>query len=333
MQERRSVIRVKCFLPSQYAYPPDSPAVNGHIADLSVRGLGLLAGGKDGEPGQRVQVSVLLPSEEEFLTVQGIIRWTASSASRHGGYPRGIEFVDLDETQRYRLQTFVTDSLQQSRFQESLTRTVERVQQTMPSRVLAASGLLLSGVLVAGLCIWIVTLQRQSEHLRQVLAERARVITQLETRHQALQQELDQTKGQLARSFAEITQFHAQTARFETDLQWFSQNLSELTQAYLRLRDEREQLTKRLAQVEQQHVLLEQRWQSIPELRTALRQAYETRRQQLRAQRRQWLAQLREEDQRRLMSGNRGYVMKAGQPTLTSSHLSIRVYTPEPSGP
>ena len=81
-------------------------------------------------------------------------------------------------------------------------------------------------------------------------------------------------------------------------------------------------------QLEQQQAELSRRLSSIQALRQAMREAVRLKRQE----RRQARASLRRRADRTITpQDNRGYVVYAGVPTLTSaSRLSIRVLTPEP---
>jgi len=154
---------------------------------------------------------------------------------------------------------------------------------------------------------------------------------QLEARHQTLQRELEQTKAQAVSAQAELGRLQQQTAQLATEVRWFTQNLGDLKQVYLRVRTEREQLQTHLRLLEEQRTVLEERFKSIPELRKAIQKAQQAQAYRLREERRQWIEALREADRRELERGNRGYIIQAGQPTLTSARLSIRVHTPEPT--
>ena len=309
MRERRATVRVGCFLPAEYRVAERSLVSPGRITDLSLGGLRLftsrpLAG------GERVTVTFTLPRDDNPVSVHGLIRWSGPASSGDPGCPVGVEFERLDETTRFCVQAFVTD-------------------QTKPTSLLKVGWPLLVGIVSAGICVWILQLQRQKEQLRQTLAERTSVITQLEATHQQLAQELDQTKAASSLTATEIGRLQHQRSQLETELGWLSQNLGELKQAYLRVRDERDALQNRVQVLEQQQAALEQRLTSIPELRKAIRQAAQAQAKQRREQRSQWLARLRDADQQALQHGNRGYVVRDGHPTLAGSRLSIRVLPPE----
>ena len=309
MRERRATVRVGCFLPAEYRVAERSLVSPGRITDLSLGGLRLftsrpLAG------GERVTVTFTLPRDDNPVSVHGLIRWSGPASSGDPGCPVGVEFERLDETTRFCVQAFVTD-------------------QTKPTSLLKVGWPLLVGIVSAGICVWILQLQRQKEQLRQTLAERTSVITQLEATHQQLAQELDQTKAAASLTATEIGRLQYQRAQLETELGWLNQNLGELKEAYLRVRDERDALQNRVQVLEQQQAAFEQRLTSIPELRKAIRQTAQAEAKQRREQRRRWLARLREADQHTLRHGNRGYVVRDGHPTLVGSRLSIRVLSPE----
>jgi chromosome segregation ATPase len=325
MEERRATVRSGCSLPAEYAFSDSPIGHHGRITNLSVKGLGLLARQINGQ-GSPVRVHFTLPSEEQPLAVNGIIRWRQDHASKHGLSSVGIEFVEPDDTTRFCLQAFVAGQVQQAKSAGQSRRIVSERPSGISSRVVTASGLLMAGLVVSGLLFWILMMRREMDALSQRLAERTTLATQLEARRGQLEETLRQSQAQAAVAVAEIERLQRQTAQLEEHIQWLSQNLGELTQAYQRVRDEREQLHQQIVQLEEQHKRFEERLGSVPELRSAMRQAIRAQQGLLRRERAQRIERLRERDHATLQQGNRGYVMQSGQSTLTSTRLSIRVH-------
>jgi len=351
MRERRATIRIGCFLPADYSRlnDPSTPALaqgrpergeaeskddsiveEARVTNLSLGGLRFMAR-KAGAWGGRLRVRFTLPNEDELLSVNGIVRWSAHTPSRDGEYSQGLEFSGLDETTRFCLQAFIADQVRTSGRLGRVGRALSRLPQDLPTQFVTAIGLLMAGLVVAGLLVWVLMLQRKTVSLSQDVAARSLMVNQLEARRGQLLQELDQTKARLSDSRIEITHLQQQRAHLEAKIQWLSQNLGELKQAYRRVRDERERLRAQVVQLEHQQAAFAQRLQSVPELRKAIQQVRLSRRNQFRTQQARRIERLREVDRHDLESGNRGYVIRQGQPTLTSAHLSIRVYTPEPT--
>jgi len=307
MLERRAAMRVSCFLPAEYRLSDGTSASSGRVTNLSVHGLGLLTS-TPLHPGNRLTTHVALPTDGASLELDGLVRWSMDSPGRDGSYLAGVEFERLDDTARFCLQHFIADPS----------------RRALPSRAIRFTVLLLGMLLIAGLSLWVLILQRKNEQLVQALAERTVIVTQLEARQQQLQEQLTQTGLRALDSAAEVERLQRQAARLETEIGWLSQNLRDLKGAYERVRSERMQL-------EQQQAELSRRLSSIPALRQAMREAVRLTRQE----RRQARASRRRTDRTITPQDNRGYVVYAGVPTLTSasSRLSIRVLTPEPLAP
>jgi hypothetical protein len=279
--------------------------------------------------GEPLKMSVMLPSEERLLTVNGIVRWTGSGLFRDGERPYGIEFTDLDDTSRFCLQAFVTDQLQHQKPSGPFGRTASRLlEQYLSTRSLQAGLLAAGGLLIVGLCAWIMVLNQQTMRLGQDLAERAIVVNQLEARHTKLQEELTHAHGLMTQTRVEIERLQQQRAQLEGQVQGLAVALEEVTQAYVRMRDERQVLQQRVSELEQREARLLHKLTSIRQLSQAIREARLARRRRVQEGRRQRIARLRETDQQELQSGNGGYIIRAGRPTLPSA-LRIRVLPPE----
>ena len=323
MRERRTTVRVKCFLPAQY-HVVDSPAiVSGHITDLGAEGARLLAISplRDDEP---VRMSLFLPNAPDApLVVRGIVRWRQPDAATDQEHPVGVEFEGLDETARLGLQSCITEQARHG------SRTNGHGQRTgRLISVLKIGWPLVIGLVGAGGCLWILALQRQQEHLRSAIAERAAIITQLEAQHQQLQQALDQARAAASSAGTEVAQLHAQRIQSETQITSLTQHLGELQQGYQQLTEERDALKQWVQTLEHQQQAFEQRLSSIPELRNALRQAYRVRAKERMERWRQWLAQRHQEPAQAPIEGNGGYLIRDGQPVTASKRLSIRVLDP-----
>ncbi|MBI4323298.1 MAG: PilZ domain-containing protein [Candidatus Omnitrophica bacterium] len=333
MRERRTTVRVNCFLPTQY-HLVDSPAMSsGQVTNLSAEGLRLLATSPL-QDDERVRLSFSLPNgQEAAVAVQGIVRWRQPDAATDQGHSVGVEFEGLDETTRFCLQSFIAEQAQREPHTNGFGRRMRRLRTSSLIRVLKIGWPLVIGLVGAGGCVWILSLQRQQEQLRSTIAERAAIITQLEAQHQQLQQELGQARAAASSAGTEVEQLQAQRSQSETQIAALTQNLGELQQAYRQLREERDALKQWVQALEHQQQALEQRLKSVPELHKALRQAYRVRAKERLERWQQWLARPHGAPSDTLVEGNGGYLIRGGQPTTASSRLSIRVLDPtaEPS--
>lgn len=333
MRERRTTVRVNCFLPTQY-HLVDSPAISsGQVTNLSAEGVRLLATSPL-QDNEHVRLSLLLPNEPETaVDVQGIVRWRQPDAATQEGHPVGVEFEGLDETTRFCLQSFIAEQAQREPHTNGLGQRMRRLRTSPLIRVLKIGWPLVIGLVGAGGCVWILHLQRQQEQLRETIAERAAVITQLEAQHHELQQALEQARAAASSAGTEVEQLQAQRTQFETQVTALTQNVRELQQAYQRLAEERDALKQWVQALEHQQQALEQRLASVSELHKALRQAYRVRAKDRLERWRQWLTRLHRAPSEPRAEGNNGYLIRDGQPTTSSNRLSIRVLDPtaEPS--
>ena len=328
MRERRTTVRVNCFLPAQY-HVVDSPAMSsGQVTDLSAEGVCLLATSplRDDE---HVRISFSLPNEQEApVAVKGIVRWRQPDAATEKGYPVGVEFEGLDETTRFCLQSFIAEQAQRETRTNGIGQRMRWLRTSPLIRVLGIGWPLVIGLVGAGGCVWILSLQRQQEQLRSTIAERAAIITQLEAQHQQLQHALDQARATASSAGTEVAQLQAQRTQFETQIASLTQHLGELQQGYRQLTEERDALKQWVQTLEHQQQAFEQRLASIPELHRALGQAYRVQAKERLEHRRQRLARRHREPAQTPMEGNGGYLIRGGQPTTTSGRLSIRVLDP-----
>ena len=322
MQERRATVRVACSLAADARLADGTTLSAGRLTNLSVQGAGLLISSPLA-PGSRLTTRLTLPDDDLPLTLDGVVRWCATSPANGGTYPVGMELTALDDTARFRLQSFVTAQTAHLGARGRLGSFSRWWPERVPTRVVRASELLLIGLVIATLALWILILQRKNEQLLQALAERTVLISQLEARHQQLEEQVKQAGLEALDSAADIQRLQRHTARLEEDVEWLSQNLRDLKEAYARVQVERSILEQRQAD-------LTQRLTSVAELRKAMRDAIQVGRRQRWEAWRQRLALLRETERLASQSGNRGYVMYQGRPTLTAGHhLAIHVHAPE----
>ncbi len=331
MQERRTTVRVNRLSRAQYCPAEDLIPRDGRITNLSERGVGLLAH-EVHHLGERVTVSFSIPDDEEPLTATGVVRWSDPQPYQGRWYPVGLEWLPLEDTARHRLHTFLGS------YRQTIGgRTPFRRQTSLRT----AQQLVIGGVLVIGLLIgvfslsWAVSLQGDNhrlsgtiQQLSGTIQERNRMVSQLAQRGIQLEQALAASKTQLAAASEAMAQLDHQAKYFEGGVQRLSQEVDRFQQSYVQLREEREQLVQRVLDLEQERLLLSNRLSSIPDLRRAIHDAVDARRQAKRLARLKDRRQTIERD--RALGGNRGYLVWDGQPTTRRSTVWIKVHDPEP---
>ena len=153
-----------------------------------------------------------------------------------------------------------------------------------------------------------------------------------------LAQEETQLKGDLATAQQHLSDTATEVARLDQVAQGFGQQVAQLSgqvtqvqQSYDQVRQEREELLQRVLDLETERMLLLRRLSSIDDLRLAIREAIETRKSERQAH---WLSLIRTQrmaDMQESASGNRGYLVRDGRPTMNNATVLIRVHDPEES--
>ncbi len=96
------------------------------------------------------------------------------------------------------------------------------------------------------------------------------------------------------------------------------------------LRQQNTTLATQLSSVEAEKEALRAKLSSLKELKLAIRDVKSKMREERLAAWRQRIEAFREADQERLASGNRGYVVREGKPTLGTGSTRLRVHVLEP---
>jgi hypothetical protein len=312
MQERRSTIRVNRLSRAQYCPAEDLIPRDGRLTNLSERGAGLLTQ-ETHRVGARLTLTFPLPEEEEPLTASGVVHWSDARARQGHWYPLGLEWLPMEETARHRLYTFLSRRTQD----RPLHVSGEQILSLDFHPVLRRIALFLGTLLLAGFALWALSLSQKNRALGEALEQRNAILVRIEQREAALERELMSARAQLASASTAVANFGEQTQTLEDEVGRLSGEVERFQQSYVRLREEREQLIQRVLASEQERLRLAARLSSIPELRLAIREAVKARHSADTA--RQHAAE-----------GNRGYLVRRGQPTAGRSTMWIRVHEVEP---
>ena len=189
-----------------------------------------------------------------------------------------------------------------------------------------------SAVLLAGLVAsrWIWSFYAENRRLQAAVERREQVIGQLEQEGARLALELGAANTQLSETAGEVDQLNQTTQGLGEQIGRLTTEIDQVQASYRQVREEREQLMQRVLEIEQERASLASRLSSIPELRRAIEDAIEVRKQARQAERLTRLSARRSAD-RELAQGNRGYVIREGRPTVGLSTVWVRVHEPEPS--
>lgn len=329
MEERRGKVRLSCLLRARYSPAGSQPFHEARVTDLSERGAGLLVR-QSLRPGDHLQLDLELPSEETPLGMTGLVRWIQGDSSEVRWTSAGVEFINLDETQRYRLGTFLSEQLQKTLTRARLGHPVALATSPTTTAPWRRAATWLGALAILTAIVWMVVLQQENVRLGSVLKERNVMIAQLESHQYELTQALQETNTELTQTTAEVESLRQQTEMLESGLQQLGRDFETLQESYQRLSWERTQLLAQVEGLEQQRADVQRMLSNIPSLRKALHDAFRRRRDEQLAQRRLTIQALYNADYESLKRGNRGYLVRDGQPT-TGSTLRIRVHDPQPA--
>ncbi len=322
MQERRTTVRVRHQEQVHYRASDALLPQAGRLLNLSERGVGLLT-----REAHRVgeQISLSFDGEHQGLTASGVVRWSQERPTRSSWYPLGLEWLPLEETARHRLETLLKDATPAA----SKTRVSFALSDGPAVRRLILLWCLVGCVIASPLCLWIWSLRHENQRLQTTIQQRDMLINGLEHHAQALQQELGAAKIQLTHTVSQVMRLDQQSQHLAGDVQRLTNDVAQVQQSYLQVREEREALMQRVLALEQQRLELARRLSSIPDLRVAIRDAVRARTEAQRAQRRAPLQARQETGPSQGGQGNRGYLVRGGQPTVSRSTVWIRVHEPE----
>lgn len=300
---------------------------DGRLLTLSERGAGLLAREAHWE-GERVTLNFAVPGEREPITATGTVRWSHPRPRRGRWYPVGVEWLSLDETTRERLHRFLS-----SRY--ASPQPVARPGAPRPVVGSSWRGTLVIAMVAAlgavGLWRHARTLREENRQLMANVEQRDLVITRLKQNERLLQGELTVAQAHLAATSEEVDRLDQQAQQLEGQVQRLNHDVDRFQQAYAQTREEREALLAHVTDLEQERAILARRLSSLAELRLAIHDAIETRKQAQGRERQLRTQAQREAQAQWLAEGNRGYLIREGQPTIGRSTMWIKVHELEPA--
>lgn len=176
-----------------------------------------------------------------------------------------------------------------------------------------------------------VSAERQRLRLAQAYAQAKHILTQLEEEHAALQRELVEARQTIEGQAGDLKHAQQDLEEAQQRLSQTKANLASLQREHDQVQQQNHSLLTQLSSLMAEQQQLEAKLSSIRELRLAIRQVADRLRHERMAAWRARVKALRQEDQERLTSGNRGYLVRDGRSTLQSpTKLQVRVLEPQP---
>ena len=173
-------------------------------------------------------------------------------------------------------------------------------------------------------------LERQKGHLSQAYTEAQDVLGQVTQERDRLNGELSTTRQTMEAQVGQLASLQHELEEAGGRLERTVAELASLQREQAQLRSQNSSLSMRLSAVTAEKAELEQRLSSLKELKLAIRDVqrkiWQSRWASLRAR----IEQRRREDQDRLVSGNRGYLIRDGKSTVSSAaRLQVHVLEPQ----
>ena len=188
----------------------------------------------------------------------------------------------------------------------------------------------LTVVLVASL--WrTVAVEREKRRIAAAYEQAQRMAQQLGEERAHLNEELVQAKQTIGGQTSDISHFQNELQELQGRLDKTMTELAALQREHQELRQSNASLTTQLSSVTTEKQELEQRLASLRELQLAIR---DVKRKMWNERWASWRAHVqaaKAADQERLATGNRGYLVRNGTPTLGSrTKMQVHVLEPQP---
>lgn len=277
MQERRTTIRVPLRSRARYCASGDFFLRDGHLTNLSERGIGLWVR----EPHQaeeRLTASFLLPRDHEPVTATGLVRWSDAHASKRGWYPLGVEWLPFEETARHRLRQFLSTSIRPSSPEAARSRApvAARSPAIRWARVLGVG--IGCGFLVGIVGnLWFLSISQPDAQLLHAIDARDTAIQELEEREARLREALQSVTTHLRVTSEEVGGLVHEMQALERTARQLHQEVVSAQEAHAALHEEREALIGRVLELEQTRAARVQQSIPIEELQVAIREAIDRR--------------------------------------------------------
>jgi chromosome segregation ATPase len=174
------------------------------------------------------------------------------------------------------------------------------------------------------------SLEAEKRRIATAYDQARQTLSQLQAEREQLSAELGSAQETIEGQTTDLAGLQSELQRVKDELDQSVAELSSLQQSHEQLRQRDASLSSQLGSLMAEKAQLEAKLSSITELRLAIR---EVTRQIWNERWAAWRARaqaLKEEDQRRLAAGNRGYLVREGLPTLGASRrLHVNVLEPQ----
>ena len=327
MQERRTTIRVPLNCRILYCASEDLLLRDGSLINVSERGAELLVR-ETHRQGDQVTVSFDLPGHIEPVTATGMVRWSGQRAANRHWHAAGLEWLPLEEALRERFHQF------SQRSSETLT-TVQATKASSLKRAVLATWVIGVGLAVLVLLGLVRSLRQENRRLTETVQQRTILVRQLSHDGDRLKRELGVAKTSLSQTAAEVVRLDEQAQQFGRQVGQLTHDVQRFERSYTKVYEDREQLMRRVLDLEQERMSVAKRFSSVEGLQAALREAIQARRELRNAQRRLFRQARRSAGQDLAVAGNRGYILRDGHwvrdgsTTLPQPVMQIRVHDPE----
>ena len=174
-----------------------------------------------------------------------------------------------------------------------------------------------------------VYIEREKQRVKHAYDEAQQMVAELERQRSQLSGEVDTARKTITGQADELNGLQSQLKSVQDRLDKTVADLASLQREHEQLQQHDESLTSQVGALQAQKQQLEVKLSSLKELRLAIRDVKRKMRDERWAAWRAHIEGLKKADQERLASGNRGYVIREGTPTL-GSETTLRVHVLQP---
>jgi len=192
---------------------------------------------------------------------------------------------------------------------------------------------LIALAVVAAASLWrTVSVEREKSRIATAYEQAKQMVDQLETERTQLSEELSGARQTIEGQTGEVKGLHEELQRVQDQLDRTVVDLSSLQREHEQLRQQNTSLASQLSSIATEKQQLEAKLSDIRQLKLAIRDVRQKIWRERFAVWRAHIRALKEEDQRQLAAGNRGYIVREGHPTLRAGQkqkLQVHVLEPQ----
>ena len=190
--------------------------------------------------------------------------------------------------------------------------------------------IIILSLVVVGMLWRTASIESEKGQIEGAYQQAQQAVNELQTERDQLNTDLDLAKSSIEASHIDISRLHNELEIIQSKLDETVIELASLQRDHASIRQTNVSLASQLSSVTDEKQQLEARLDDIKELRLAIHEIKQRMSDERWARWRARVETLKQEDQRRLAAGNRGFMVKGGISTVdTAARMHVKVLEPE----